>query len=588
MTEPMTSNVCARHRVLHCPACFGPRRDLHPLPSDVTPLTIAEPEAMGAGEGAHGHTADPKTCTCKPPFTCDICAPAYVPEGEDGLVSPLPPESDDARARETAPYWVTSDPPGVAMRLVGGNHRICIVNEHGMHSPQLVADALNMLHRVRAGTAGAGAPAALGDELARFFREEATAMGQEGDYELWTPAQTAIVNLRRFIAGIHLSEQRRIAMERAAAERDEAQAALQFIRDQHGDLLPRGAVLDALALLKRQWSDKGAVIALDEAAVRVSDLAGIGLPDMPEFRELVAWRQLEVGGWAMHADLPGERLRVIEWSWQGDARMTVTGEDHEGRVMTGDPSEWTPCDPPESVFAWSEDVPDGVVVAFRQDPGKAGEAMAGHIANLTGGRHDLFGVTSREQAMRIAERQRGDIHDLPAAHPVDVLVGHFAGSGREWDEAKLAELRAICDATGDGPFTAGPIFEAATFPIGAAVFAGDGIPYCVIEPDTVVGGSITGCVARAERIRDALNAVDEMTCDQCHDLGHSHAPDCPALSLAPAETQAAGIGGMSDLRKMNVPVNGSGNWTANLGDLAACIITITLREVEQRQARRKV
>lgn len=483
---------CAQHQMTGCPVCLDVRVR-SALPADVTPLIIAEPEAMGAGEGAHGHDAPPAHATG---------------QGNEGLSSTASPSSV-VRAREAGPYFATEGDgmkatlAGVAMRLAGGNHRVCWVPEHSIATAQQIADALNMLHSVRAGTAGKGAATPL-EERAIGLEEI-----EPGRRFRLKHGETVIdlIALSSFEELDGLARQRFEAMERAAAERDAAEAALQVIADHHGDVLPRGAVLDAIAKVRGDYGLVEQWHALDNLAAVVSDLPGIGSPELPE--------------------------------------------------------------PPEPG-------------PLHQDPGQAGAAMAGH---LRGGGIDLAGVTSRPQAERTARlffrddlaSARAAAHDLPAAHPVDVLEGMAHRMGFEPDPDRMAKLREICDAAAsDGPFTAGAMYEQgdiAPVPIGAAVFSGDGMPYCLIEPDTVVGGSTDSCIARAERIRDALNAVDEMTCEHCHDLGHSHAPDCPANDREERQGRIT----FADLAGWSVPVTWQGNVRVNLHSIALAIIEETSR-----------
>lgn len=89
-----------------------------------------------------------------------------------GKVAKSPSHTSDnppARASESGPFSVVPADsyfgPVVAMALAGGNHRICIVAAASPVSARQIADALNMLHGVRAGTAGIGAAAPLVEEI---------------------------------------------------------------------------------------------------------------------------------------------------------------------------------------------------------------------------------------------------------------------------------------------------------------------------------------------------------------------------------------------------------------------------------------
>ena len=81
--------------------------------------------------------------------------------------------------------------------------------------------------------------------------------------------------------------------------------------------------------------------------------------------------------------------------------------------------------------------------------------------------------------------------------------------GREPGNLDRKEASMSGTNTKVGPFTAGEcdVFAEGGEHDGAAVFSSDGQPFCLIDPDTCIGGK-SAAVERAKAIAAALNAAE--------------------------------------------------------------------------------
>lgn len=397
---------------------------------------------------------------------CPICATS---QGENGDNSASPSTDQRGRARDHGPFRAEGvhvlTANGLMVASCSATCQGSLAQRQVGNMARQIADGLNMLRAVRAGTAGKGAAAPLGGSI----------LSRLGDVMLQAEANENPEAFADALArhGLHIAEAAKLQAERQAALATDGliQTLAEFIRFRsgtwHGDVT--------------EMSPADIVSTM----VKITDNAIIeGAADRRRNEELaqtcVAYR----------ADLDVAQAANRAFRIEAD-EMRALLLKHE---LAGSGLPEPEADAPRRI--------------------------------------DFYDVTSQGQARRFASIDLAGLrvgrHDRGWSVP---------GRVESFTRAPCAEgLECGAAARDDaGPFTSGEIYEQgdkAPIAVSAAVFASDGHPYCFVEPDTVVGGTIEACTARCADIAAALNAVDGMTCELCHDLGNSHAPDCPAAILA--------------------------------------------------------
>lgn len=458
--------------------------------------------------------------------------------------SPTPTTSDSARAQNQGHFRVIPwhDDRTVIFSGRGDAERFfCEIAEGGAETNRKathIAAALNLMHALDAGEIELSSPA---DDsgvglLVEFFRDEAVSMGRAGDCEGWSPAEMAVYYLRQFA-----EERDEWTIERAVGQRqlEEWQEAFRAECDEH-----------------RKTAAKHR-----DAIERIYALRAVVAKCAERYREYERLHLLKVRAGAEHlsiqTDAEREALRKAA-SNRAMAEMceaAIGGEAvrFKRAVVAGD------CPP-----GWFEDVPGqnetdpavGIGPEARQKPATApsggnlgqGEPETSAAAGGPEIASELPAGTGTDDATRAREAR--------AANPVDAFVDYAFASGfaHLLDPSKLAEARRLCAQDtfvdlgaplAEGPFTAAAGYvqgDKAPVAVCGELYGGDGHVVCTVTPDQSAGGTVGDAVRECQRIADALNAVDEMTCPYCHDLGNAHAPDCPeAPSLVDARPMLEGL-----------------------------------------------
>lgn len=502
-------------------------------------------------------------------------------EAEGAHAAPAEP-SIHAPARETGPFYVGDDGK-VAMMLAGGRHAVARLISGSPVGAQEIADALNIMHAASAGTAGIVALARSGDDSRDRFGDALAAFLCEG-------ASSDCAGLER-----ELSKRLLMVVDAGhwAANVNAADAAAEPIRmvlhcprcglqhvDQpepesgwtnpplcHGcgciwrpaevatngvpgltatgtadnwfpgsatSLDARIAVMDVLAAVRDDFTAPDAAAALDEAMRRVTELCGTGLPDSPAS--------------PFADDLPTFTVNVTGVTTQAQARRQA---EHRHRHDLA-----------------------GILAPF-PEPERFTRRPCGEGLECPGDRSpfELRGGGLFQDGKRIASCETPEAGWLLIAalavaesaasldHPVEQLRAYLAervGSDRVDHEA-LDEARRYMDASGE-PYRAA----------GQTVYQGKRrVAHC---PAADGYNDTRQAVRDAESIALALNAVADMTCPHCADLGNSHAPDCPAAPPA-----------------MVVNVNLTGDLSVEaVAQVIAQVREQILREVQGRMARRRM
>lgn len=222
-----------------------------------------------------------------------------------------------------------------------------------------------------------------------------------------------------------------------------------------------------------------------------------GLPELP----------VVPGDWALHGPSGDVRLRVTDVSYGPDG-ATASAMPPDGLMkITGPLESFTRCAPPADRYAWHG----------------AGEVpTTGHRANPA--TVDLPGTTSRQQAEGMARRALGlDVgrHDRGWPRPPAYFQVEVDPDAPKADFTIRPDPALRQPAPGVYRPDQGDRYRAD----GQGVYEGDRlIAHC---PAADGYNQVEPAREHAKAIAAALNAVDRMTCPHCHDLGNSHAPDCP-------------------------------------------------------------